>query len=320
MRILVTGAAGFIGRHVCRELRTHGHEVIGVDIVASDGVIAGDIGDRRWMRAVFCHERPRAVVHLAAAVSVADSARRPAKYLRSNALATAKLCEVIANARTIKRLVVASSMSVYGEGLPDAPVDEQWPISPASVYGLSKYDQERLCLLCSAQSNIPALALRLFNVYGPGQSITNSLTGVIANWAGAIIRGDRPRVTEDGRQLRDFIHVADAARAFRVATESNATGVFNIGVGAATSLYDAATMLADALGRPDITPIITRETRPGDVRHCFADIRRAQEWLAWAPTIRFADGVKMYAASLTAPDTPSTLAPAHSSARGTPPA
>ena len=318
MNILVTGGAGFIGRHVCAELIDHGHDVTAFDCLDKRIHPTGSWVDVRLPPRVQCYNghagdlvdmervlarRVDALIHLAAAVSVADSAKWPCNYIDANSFQTASLLDSLRR-RPVKRLVVASSMSVYGEGSPAAGTPESAPCLPASVYGLTKFDQERLCLILGEQAGIPTMALRLFNVYGPGQSTTNKLTGVLANWAGAILRGERPVVCEDGQQSRDFVFVRDVARAFRLAVESDRVGVVNIGTGVATTLCDAAAMLTTAFGRPDLQPTITGEKRPGDIRHCVADAGRADEWLDWRARTTFAEGLAIYADELTTFCTP----------------
>jgi len=306
MRVLVTGGAGFIGRHVCAELRKHGHEVVAIDkqiptiaYLRESGLEIHhcDVSNWSYLYWILKNCQIEAVVHLAASVSVADSAANPLDYVRANSEATASFMDFVCkrSPSRISRLVVASSMSIYGEGCPHRPTHEADAALPTSVYGLTKFDQERLCLILAEQAGISTMALRLFNCYGPGQSQTNRLTGVLANWAGDILRGERPRVCEDGQQTRDFVYVRDVARAFRLAVESDARDVVNIGTGQRTTLADAARQLAAAFGRPDIEPMITGESRPGDIRHCAADVRRAAEVLDWRPSTTLADGLRLYA-------------------------
>jgi dTDP-L-rhamnose 4-epimerase len=216
----------------------------------------------------------------------------------------------------VRRVVVASSMSIYGEGLyetDDGQLIEDavrsrdgasWdPVGPrgqrlhprptpetkrpnlASVYALTKYVQERLTLNVAAAYGMEAVALRLFNVYGAGQALSNPYTGVLAIFASRLLNGQSPVVFEDGRQRRDFVHVEDVARAFHLAlTVPQANGgVFNIGSGQSVAIADIATRFAAAMGRPDLSPEIVGKARTGDIRHCFGDISRAAEVLGFRP-------------------------------------
>jgi dTDP-L-rhamnose 4-epimerase len=266
-----------------------------------------------------------AVVHLAAAVGVGQSMDRVREYLDVNTVGTAVLLEAVAK-RPVKKLVVASSMSVYGEGsyengsgarVDDAerdlarvrdghwdPVDaeggplrpiatsEDKPPRPASIYALSKHDQERLVLLFGVTHRIPAVALRLFNTYGPRQSLSNPYTGVLAIFAARLANGERPVVFEDGEQRRDFVHVKDVTRAFELAlTQSGADFcTLNIASGRSNSVGEVAARVAEALGRPPAAEL-NGVYRAGDVRHCFADIRRARALLGYEPTIDLEAGL-----------------------------
>ena len=156
------------------------------------------------------------------------------------------------------------------------PTDEQKQPDLASIYALTKYSQERSCLIIGAAYGFEAVALRLFNVFGPGQALSNPYTGVLANFGARLLNGQRPIVFEDGQQHRDFVHVGDVAKAFRLAMESPVAAgqVFNIGSGHVYTIEQVARMLADAMGQSHIAPDIIDKARAGDVRHCFADIRR----------------------------------------------
>jgi dTDP-L-rhamnose 4-epimerase len=261
------------------------------------------------------------IVHLAAEVGVGQSMYEIARYVGGNDLATAMLLEALIR-RPVQRIVVASSMSVYGEGLyalPDGtrvgnarrqpsrikagawdlagpggerltPIatDEEKPVDLASIYALTKYAQERAVLIFGEAYGVDAVALRLFNVFGPGQALSNPYTGVLANFASRLANGQPPMIFEDGRQRRDFVHVRDVARAFRLALEQpQARGhVINIGSGQAYAISDVATMLAEAMGVPEIKPDILGRARSGDIRNCFADISKARELLGFAPQFR----------------------------------
>jgi dTDP-L-rhamnose 4-epimerase len=266
------------------------------------------------------------VLHLASAVGVGQSMYDIAAYVRINELGTGVLLEALAK-RSVARLVVASSMSVYGEGLCRdatgrliAPVERslsqlragEWelssdqgiPLTPvmtpetkqpslASVYALNKFCQERLCLITGRAYGIPAVALRFFNVYGPRQALSNPYTGVLAIFAARLLNRRAPLVFEDGLQQRDFVHVRDVAEACRLSLESDCRDeVFNIGSGQSRTILSIAHDLAHVMGRRDLIPQITGKYRAGDIRHCFADIRKSREQLHFAPSTDFEDGLQ----------------------------
>lgn len=325
---LITGGAGFIGRHLACELLEGGHGVRVLDSLveqahAGDAELEPDIelvrGDVRDAAAV---ARALAgvdgVFHLAAEVGVGQSMYEIERYVAANSLGTAVLMQELVK-RPVARIVVASSMSLYGEGLyrdaDDAPIEtarrappdlreRRWdpvggdglPLVPAptpetkrpdlaSVYALSKFDQEQLVLMLAAAYGIEAVALRLFNVFGPGQMLSNPYTGVLAIFAGRLLNGTTPLVFEDGRQRRDFVHVADVARGFRLAMERPgiAGEVFNIGSGRSYTVESVARLLAEAMGRPELQPTLLGKARTGDIRHCFADIGKARRELGYEP-------------------------------------
>jgi dTDP-L-rhamnose 4-epimerase len=283
-------------------------------------VIEGDIRDpdavSRALRGV------DKLIHLAAEVGVGQSMYAIDRYVGVNDLGTAVLFQQLIDQR-VQRVVTASSMSIYGEGLyetdaglivedavrmadgggafdPRGPAGEILHPLPtpetkrpnlASVYALTKYVQERLTLTLAPAYGMQAVALRLFNVYGAGQALSNPYTGVLAIFASRLLNGQRPVVFEDGAQRRDFVHVEDVARAFLLALDSPAAngGAFNIGSGHSVAIGDVATEFAAAMGRPDLQPDITGKLRIGDIRHCFADITRARDVLGFQPRRSFAD-------------------------------
>jgi dTDP-L-rhamnose 4-epimerase len=332
--ILITGGAGFIGSHLADELLARGYAVRVLDDltpqVHADGgrpeyldpeveLLVGDVRDADAVaRAV---EDVEAVVHLAARVGVGQSMYEAADYTDVNARGTAVLLEALTG-RPIRRLLVASSMSVYGEGLYRAPdgtlVDGvertpeqlergEWELGDlepvptpetrqpalASVYAVTKHTQERLCLVFGAAYDIPVTALRLFNTYGPRQALSNPYTGVLAIFASRLLNGRPPLVFEDGRQRRDFVSVSDVAHAFRLALESDSPGgeVLNVGSGESVTVLDVAEKLAEVLG-VDIPPQPLGRRRAGDVRHCFADVTRAREVLGYEPQVPFETGLR----------------------------
>ena len=334
-KVLITGGCGFIGRCVSEEMLGHGYEVRILDSLIDqvhgdaaapipEGVdlIRADIRDKAAV--VEALAGVDGVVHLAAEVGVGQSMYEIARYVSGNDLGTAVLLEAMIDT-PVRRIVVASSMSVYGEGLyhdrdgskigsvrrrSDAikagrwdavdndgsiltpiPTDEQKPVDLASIYALTKYAQERAVLIFGEAYGVDAVALRLFNVFGPGQALSNPYTGVLANFASRLINDQRPMIFEDGRQKRDFVHVRDVARAFRLALEQrSAVGhVINIGSGHAYAIADVATMLAQAMGVPHLTPDIMGKARSGDIRNCFADISKARDLLGFEPRYRLED-------------------------------
>jgi dTDP-L-rhamnose 4-epimerase len=332
-RVLITGGAGFIGCHLTKSLLASGCDVRILDslidqvhggrppdpILQHTDLIQGDVRDPVAVgRAVQGVDK---VVHLAAEVGVGQSMYAVERYVGANDLGTAVLLEALL-AHPVRRLVVASSMSIYGEGLyRDAsgalvenavrgdlrqtgwdPVDALGrPLEPlptpetkrpalASVYAISKYVQERLVLTVAPAYGMQATALRLFNVYGPGQALSNPYTGVLAIFASALLNGNAPQVFEDGAQRRDFVHVQDVADAFVLALESPAAAgqVFNIGSGSAIDIRTVADRIAAAMNRRDLRPVLLGKARTGDIRHCFADISLARSALGFAPRRDFA--------------------------------
>jgi dTDP-L-rhamnose 4-epimerase len=335
--ILVTGGGGFIGRHVAHELLSRDYEVRILDSLVEQVHGSGDIelpagaelikGDIREPAKVAEALRGiDAVVHLAAEVGVGQSMYEIARYVGANDLGTAVLLEAMIK-QPVQRIVVASSMSVYGEGLyktrdggrlmdvrrnasrikaglwePVAdngealtPVatDEQKTVYLASIYALTKYVQERAVMIFGEAYGVDAVALRLFNVFGPGQALSNPYTGVLANFSSRLANAQRPMVFEDGEQKRDFVHVRDVARAFCLALERpQARGhVINIGSGQAYSIASIARMLAEAMGVPDLAPEILGKARSGDIRNCFADIGKARELLGYEAKHRLEDSL-----------------------------
>ena len=337
--ILITGGAGFIGRYVARACLARGHRVrildslieqVHGDRTQAEGldpeveVIVGDVRDETAvLRAL---KGATKVVHLAAEVGVGQSMYAVDRYVSVNDYGTAVLFQQLID-NPVKRVVVASSMSVYGEGLyrdadgrlmedvvrapraddssPWDPVDSQGrPLVPvptpewkrpalASVYALSKYVQERLTLTLAPAYGMEGVALRLWNVYGPGQALSNPYTGVLAIFASRIHNGQPPMIFEDGRQRRDFVHVEDVAQAFVLALEhEKAPGeAYNVASGEDRSVREVAALLAEAMDRPDIEPEITGQARIGDIRHCIADIGKIRGELGFAPRRDFPEGL-----------------------------
>jgi dTDP-L-rhamnose 4-epimerase len=339
-RVLITGGAGFIGSHLADELLAAGYDVRVLDSLVpqvhgdvSNGpsylsthveLVIGDIRDAGIVRDALADVD--AVCHLAAMVGVGQSMYDVARYADVNAVGTATLLEALMTRRA-ERLVVASSMSIYGEGLYETsngqpivtagrsadqlksgdwelrgvdgeplvpvPTPESKPPSLTSVYALTKFDQERLCLMIGQAYEIPTTALRFFNVFGTRQALSNPYTGVLAIFASRLLNSRRPILFEDGRQRRDFVHVTDVARACRLALEASpaVSGVFNIASGHSISVLEVAERMAAVMGRSELTPEVTGQYRVGDIRHCIADISRARCGLGYTPSVTFEDGL-----------------------------
>jgi dTDP-L-rhamnose 4-epimerase len=339
MRTLVTGGCGFIGSHLVRALVEHGDEIVVLDSLepqVHDGrapwlppnvrLIEGTVGDAELVdRALEGVDR---VVHLAAAVGVGQSMYQIAAYVEKNTFATALFLErLVAQSPRPARLVVASSMSIYGEGEYECPVhgavapgprDEQqlvarewemrcpscgrelWPVGtretkpmiPTSIYAITKRDHEEMCLVTGNAYMIPTVALRFFNVYGPGQSLSNPYTGVAAIFASRLLNRRPPVIFEDGRQSRDFIHVSDIVHGILRALESDAAvgQALNLGTGRATTVNEVAELLSRGIGI-EIEPELPGQYRAGDIRHCYADIRRARELLGFRAVVALEDGM-----------------------------
>lgn len=304
MRLLVTGCMGFIARHVVKRLLDQGHSVVGVDSLderVHKGVIPiipeglefhhGSYADIPYHLLA----ETEVLIHLAAQVSVSDSAHDPCRYIMQNTHDTAVLLDDLKRANNLHRIVVASSMSVYGEG--GVRVKEDAPVCPTSVYGLTKYDQERLCLIYGEQHRKHVAALRFFNVLGPGQALDNPYTGVMANFAKCLLNDEPPMVFEDGSQTRDFIYVEDVADAVvTVALSAKPVcSAYNVCTGEATSILSAARTLGHALNKAYIEPHLTGTKRPGDIRHCTGSPEKLQKHFNWTARTPFSIGVRDYA-------------------------
>jgi dTDP-L-rhamnose 4-epimerase len=306
MRVLVTGGAGFIGRHLVKVLAP-AHNLVVLDsfepvvhgpspwndVEGAARLVIGKLEELAAVRNAI--DGCKVVIHLAAGVSVEASYAQPSRFVRTNSLGTAVLWEAIHRAGCVEHVIVASSMSVYGEGSRERGMLETDFCRPASIYGLSKYESEQMSLLAGELYHIPVTALRLWNTYGPGQSLTNAETGVVAIFASRLLAGKPPLVYDNGGQLRDFIHVTDVARAFAAALESRTAGVFNIGTEAPTTISHVAHRLSDLLTEGRVRPEITLRYRPGDIRCCYADITQARRLLRWEPAVELEVGMAAYA-------------------------
>lgn len=337
--VLITGGAGFIGSHLADELLAAGYRVRALDNLDAqvhgperrrpgylDARVELQVGDVRDPTAVANALRGvSGVFHLAARVGVGQSMYEMASYADTNVRGTAVLLEQLPDSE-VKTLVVASSMSLYGEGLyrnsrgelVEAERDAerlrqgQWEIRDAdgaalepvptpetkrphlaSIYALTKMDQERMSLIFGQAYGIRTVALRFFNAYGERQALSNPYTGVLAIFGSRLLNGRPPLIFEDGNQRRDFVHVGDVARGCRLALETpEAAGqAFNIGSGQSISIAELAERTARVMGS-DVAAQITGEYRTGDIRHCFADIDAARRVLGFTPQVSLEQGLR----------------------------
>jgi len=343
MRVLVTGGAGFIGSHLADRLLADGHEVRALDNldaqVHPDGerpdyldsaveLQVSDVRDREAVRHAL--DDVDAVVHFAAAVGVGQSMYEIERYTSINAIGAAVLLEEVLERRdAIRKLLVASSMSIYGEGqyrnsrtgksglapwlrpesqlaahewevfagdgtpLEPEPTAESKPLRPTSIYAIGKRDHEEMFLTVGAAYGIPAVALRFFNVYGERQALSNPYTGAAAIFSSRLLNDRPPLVFEDGEQTRDFIDVRDIARACEFALEQDGADgrTVNVGTGRPTSILEVARVIAEGLGK-EIEPEVVNKYRAGDIRHCYADTSLATELLGFRAEISFEAGMQ----------------------------
>ncbi len=340
-KILITGGAGFIGSHLADKLIEEGHDVRILDSLVEQ-VHGGEVPEHlnknaEFIQADVCDseavgkalEDIEVVYHEAAEVGVGQSMYEIVRYVKANDLGTAVLLEeMIKRPDQFKKMVVASSMSIYGEGayfcgscdekispslrsaeqlennkwevfcpkcgteLKPVGTTEEKPLLPTSVYAITKQDQEQYCLSVGRAYDIPTVALRYFNVYGTRQALSNPYTGVCAIFSSRIMNDQSPMVFEDGEQTRDFVHVDDIVQANLLALETDKADyeTINIGTGNPYSVKEIARMLAKGLGR-DIEPQIVGKYRKGDIRHCFPDITKAKNLLNYQPKIALQEGL-----------------------------
>jgi len=268
------------------------------------------------------------LVHLAASVGVGQSMTNVVDYTRNNTLGAAVVLEALMKGgHQIERIAVASSMSIYGEGeyrvagtgamaappmrsreqlaagdweprqggqaLEPTPTSEDKPLQPASIYAINKRDHEEMFLTVGRAIGVPTMALRLFNAYGSRQALSNPYTGVAAIFISRLLNDQQPLVFEDGRQMRDFVHVLDVAEAFVTVLESDKAvwDAFNVGSGRSVSVAEIADVLARLLGK-NIAPDILNRHRIGDIRHCFADIGKIERTFGFRPRRDFEQGME----------------------------
>ena len=342
MKVLVTGGAGFVGSHIVDSLVKLGYEVRIYDNLCPQ--VHGDIDkppaylnpEAEFIKADM-RDKDRLsqalkgvdiIFHEAAVVGVGQSMYEIRRYVENNVHGTANLLDIVVNHKNkIQKIIVASSMSIYGEGayrcrqcgvvcpglrsheqllnrdweqrcpkcgisVEPIPTNEDKTIFPTSVYSITKRDQEDLCLTVCRAYRIPCVALRYFNIYGPRQSVSNPYTGVLAIFLSRLKNNKSLVIFEDGLQTRDFIHVSDVVKANMLSLRDEANyEIFNVGTGKAASLLEIIALLTEAFNI-EIEPRPANKYRQGDIRHCFADISKIQGKLGFKPSLELKEGIK----------------------------
>ena len=344
--VLVTGGAGFIGSHLVDDLLALDYEVTILDNLSPQVHADAEMDAEGWP--VYLDPRARRIrgdvldadvfeqalsgvthlVHLAASVGVGQSMTNIVEYTRNNVMAAAVMLEVLSQKpHAVKRMVVASSMSIYGEGayldpstgrtvashlrehdqlaarewelreggvrLEPVPTSETKLLQPASIYAVNKRDHEEMFLAVGRALRIPTIALRLFNAYGSRQALSNLYTGVAAIFISRLLNDQAPLLFEDGEQRRDFVHVKDVTAAFVAALESDKAlwDIYNVGSGSSITVREMAGLLARLLHK-NIAPSMLNKYRVGDIRHCFGDISKIKADLGFEPRRELETGME----------------------------
>lgn len=343
MKILVTGGCGFVGSCLVDRLVEDGHYVRVIDLLEPQvhlgkkptylnkdaEYIFADIRESDNLKKAL--QGIEIVFHLASQVGVGQSMYEIEKYVSHNSLGTAVLLDLLVNTRNkVKKLIVASSMSIYGEGaykckqcgivypslreerqlknkewemrcpkcgeeVKSIPTSEEKPLFPTSIYATTKRSQEEMCLEVGRAYKIPTVALRYFNIYGPRQSLSNPYTGVVAIFLSRVKNNKPPLIFEDGKQSRDFIYVSDIVEANILAMQKEEADYqcFNVGTGQAHSILDVAQVIISLYNKEGkLFPDILNKFRAGDIRHCYADISRIREKLGFEPKVSFTQGMQ----------------------------
>ena len=338
--VLVTGGAGYIGSHLVDRLVADGYEVTVLDNLEPQvhrtgtwpsyantraQYVRGDVRDRAVFEPLVIASD--AVVHFGAAVSIGQSMYQIDRYVDVNTRGTALLLDILVNAKHhVKKVIVASSIGVYGEGayrcpacgpvapgirpteqlaardweqrcprcgtpVVSVPTPEDKALYRDNIYSMTKYHQEEMVLLIGKTYGIPAVAPRFFNVYGPRQSLSNPYAGVAAIWLSRLLNDRQPVVFEDGGQLRDFVSIHDVVDCLVLMLEKPGADFLpvNVGSGQAVTILDIARLLARLLGSP-IEPLVTQTGRKFDIRHNTADITRARTTLGFEPRVTLEQG------------------------------
>jgi len=342
MKILITGGAGFIGSHLTDALIERKYSVRILDnldpqihpdrkkpkyLNKKAEFFKGDVTVKKDLAKAL--QGIDAVLHKASAVGVGQSMYKIRHYVKANSLGTANLLDLLVNTKhKVKKVIIAASMSSYGEGyykcqkcgiiqpalrsaeqmqknkwdvycpkcksiLQPVPTPEIARQNSNSIYAISKKNQEEMVMTIGEAYNISSVSLRYFNVYGPRQSLSNPYNGVVAIFSSRIKAGHAPIIYEDGLQTRDFVHIKDLVRANILCLEKTESDfqTFNVGSGKPIKIKDVAKIIAK-IYKKDIKPNILYQARKRDVRHCYADIKRIKKILNWEPKVKFEDGIK----------------------------
>lgn len=346
MRVLITGGAGFIGTHLARTLIDRGVEVtildcfnpqihggrqeLTADLAPHARLIKGDVRDRGTLLSAL--QGQDAVVHLAAETGTGQSMYELARYESVNMGGTALLMELIVDgsAPSVRKVVVASSRAIYGEGAyrcrvhgrvnpgmrnaermqagdfevhcpvcdgtcEPVPTPEETPFRPTSFYGLTKQVQEQMVLMMAAAKDLDAVALRYQNVYGPGQSLRNPYTGILAIFSNLARAGAPINIFEDGLESRDFVYIRDVVGATERCLAPDLTGQhsFNVGSGQRTTVLEVAHTIQSYW--KSCSPIqVTGQFRIGDIRHNSADLERIETTTGFRPSVDFPAGIQAF--------------------------
>lgn len=303
-RVLVTGGAGFIGSHLVERLIQCGFTPVVIDNESTGSrahlppgieYVAGDVRSEADLAPIF--ERGIDVVfHLAGQASIRLSFSDPTTDLNVNTLGTINVLQQCLRHR-VPRLIFASSMTIYGNPAV-VPTPEDAPANPVSYYGITKYAAERYVHVTAQRRDLDfdfaVTSMRMFNVYGERQSLTNAYQGVFAIFMGNVLRGEPINIHSDGEQSRDFVHVSDVARAWVDAIDAPATfgQVMNLGTGRPASVNQLCDIVLAAFGHSRASyPVNHHPAQPGDLRQSAAAVDRAQALLGWSPQVSFEDGI-----------------------------
>jgi UDP-glucose 4-epimerase len=303
MKVLVTGGAGFIGSHLCRRLLAEGHSVAVIDnesngqrgnVPAGVRFLRADVTRPAEIETAFA-EGPDAVCHIAGQVSIIRSFSDPVADLRTNVEGTLNVVQLCLKHK-IRQLLYASSMTLYGD-CRTVPTPETEPCRPDSYYGITKFAAERYVHAAAERPDLGfdfrVTSLRMFSVYGPGQSYSNPYQGVLGIFSGNVLRGEPITIFGDGEQTRDFVFIDDIVDGWLRALSNPAAsgGIFNLGSGRSLSINQVAKAVVAAFGQADAYKIKRAPSRPGEQRTVRADISKATSVLGWEPVTSFEVGL-----------------------------